>query len=80
MPGGPEVLIIVAVLLLLFGGKKIPQFARGLGSAQREFREGLQEGNDAPATTPAGHAIALDTISPSTGLDPAVDVEPEEHK
>lgn len=49
MPGGPEILIILVVLLLLFGGKKIPEMARGLGQAQREFRQGLRDGNEADA-------------------------------
>lgn len=78
MPGGPEVLIIVAVLLLLFGGKKIPEFARSLGSAQREFREGLQEGGAADAATPASSATAPDpagTPEPAgtVGLEPDKD-------
>ncbi len=37
--------IILLLVLLLFGGSKLPQLARGLGSAQREFRKGLEEGN-----------------------------------
>jgi sec-independent protein translocase protein TatA len=36
--------IILLLVLLLFGGSKLPQLARGLGSAQREFRKGLEEG------------------------------------
>lgn len=54
MPGGPEVLIIAAVLLLLFGGKKLPEMARGLGQAQREFREGLRDGAPSPTTNDPG--------------------------
>ncbi len=37
LPGGPEMIIIVFVILLLFGGKKIPELARGLGKGIREF-------------------------------------------
>jgi sec-independent protein translocase protein TatA len=41
----PEGLIIVAiVLLILFGGSKLPQFARSLGSAKKEFEKGSKEG------------------------------------
>jgi sec-independent protein translocase protein TatA len=44
---GPGELIIVAiVLLLLFGGSKIPQLARSLGRAQAEFKKGLAEPED----------------------------------
>ena len=42
---GPEALIILAVVLLLFGGTKLPQLARSLGQAKNEFR---QAQNDAP--------------------------------
>lgn len=38
--GGPELLIILAVLMLLFGGAQVPKLARSLGQAQREFRKG----------------------------------------
>lgn len=37
LPGGAELIIIVFVVLLLFGGKKIPELARGLGKGIREF-------------------------------------------
>lgn len=35
--GGPEIFIILAVVLLLFGGKKIPELMRGLGKGIKEF-------------------------------------------
>ena len=41
---GPELLIVLAVILVLFGGSQLPKLARGLGSAQREFKKGLEEG------------------------------------
>jgi len=37
LPGGPELIIIFIVILLLFGGKKIPELMRGLGKGIREF-------------------------------------------
>ncbi|MBI5044651.1 MAG: twin-arginine translocase TatA/TatE family subunit [Candidatus Levybacteria bacterium] len=36
--GTPEIIIVAVVLLILFGGKKLPELARGLGDAIREFR------------------------------------------
>jgi sec-independent protein translocase protein TatA len=41
---GPDVLIVLAVIALLFGGSQLPKLARSLGSAQNEFKKGLQEG------------------------------------
>ncbi len=41
---GPEILIILAVVLLLFGAKKVPELARSLGQAQKEFKKGTREG------------------------------------
>ncbi len=41
--GLTELLIIVALIILFFGGKKIPQFVKGLGEAVKEFRKGLKE-------------------------------------
>ena len=45
---GPwQIALIVAIVLLLFGGRKIPQLMRGLGSGVKEFKEGIKEGEDA---------------------------------
>ena len=38
--GTPEIILIVLALLLLFGGKKIPELMRGLGKGVKEFKEG----------------------------------------
>jgi sec-independent protein translocase protein TatA len=40
--GWVEILLIVAIILLLFGGKKIPELMRGLGQGTREFKEGMR--------------------------------------
>jgi len=40
--GTVEIIIIAVVLLLLFGGKKLPELARGVNQAGREFRKGLK--------------------------------------
>lgn len=41
--GMPEVLVIVLVILLLFGGKKIPELMKGLGKGVRSFKEGMND-------------------------------------
>lgn len=48
MPQGPELLIILFVIVLLFGGAKLPKLARSLGRAQSEFKQGLRDTGDDP--------------------------------
>jgi sec-independent protein translocase protein TatA len=43
---GSGVPILLILVLVLFGGAQLPKLARGLGSAQREFKKGLEEGAD----------------------------------
>ena len=45
---GPwQIALIAGAVLLLFGGKKIPQLMKGIGSGIKEFKEGIKEGEDA---------------------------------
>ena len=44
--GGQEVLFILLIVLLLFGAKKLPELARGMGSAIKEFQKAKDEIND----------------------------------
>ena len=41
--GGPELIVIVLVVLLLFGGRKIPELMRGLGRGVKEFKDATQD-------------------------------------
>jgi TatA/E family protein of Tat protein translocase len=50
--GAPELLIILLVILLIFGGAKLPQLARSLGQAQSEFKKGARDGGKATDTEP----------------------------
>lgn len=43
MPGGPEWFFIIAIVILLFGAKKLPELARGLGQSFGEFRKAKDE-------------------------------------
>ncbi|RZL50588.1 MAG: twin-arginine translocase TatA/TatE family subunit [Pedobacter sp.] len=51
--GTPEIILIVLALLLLFGGKKIPELMRGLGKGVKEFKEGKDglDSNGNPTST-----------------------------
>jgi sec-independent protein translocase protein TatA len=41
--GAPELLIVLLIVLLLFGGAKLPKLARSLGEASREFKKGIDD-------------------------------------
>jgi sec-independent protein translocase protein TatA len=43
MPGMPEILVILLIVLILFGAKKLPELARGLGQSLNEFRKAKDE-------------------------------------
>lgn len=45
--GTTEIILIVLAVLILFGAKKIPEFARGLGKGMNEFKKAKDEVNDA---------------------------------
>lgn len=49
MIGTSELLLIAALVLLLFGGKKLPEMMKGLGQGVRSFKDGMREGTDEPA-------------------------------
>ena len=46
LPSGSESIIIALVILLLFGGKKIPELMRGLGKGVKSFKDGVNEAKD----------------------------------
>ncbi|MGH8928888.1 MAG: twin-arginine translocase TatA/TatE family subunit [Acidimicrobiia bacterium] len=50
-PKGPEWIVILVVVLLIFGARKLPELARSLGASAKEFRKGIQEGSEEAAAT-----------------------------
>ena len=50
--GVPELLIILVVVLLVFGSKKLPELARSLGQATKEFRKGTRDSSDSAEDKP----------------------------
>ncbi len=51
--GPTELIIVLLIVLLIFGGTKLPKLARSMGQAQKEFKKGLSEGSkddDEPAS------------------------------
>jgi len=41
--GGPEMIIVLVLVLVLFGGSQLPKLARNLGKAQKEFKDGIAD-------------------------------------
>ncbi len=52
MPSGMELLVIAGIVLLLFGGKKIPELAKGLGSGIKNFKKAVKEDDEEVAQAP----------------------------
>lgn len=48
--GTPELILILAIVLLLFGGRKLPELSRSLGNSMRELRKGLNSGGEGDDT------------------------------
>lgn len=70
MPGGMEWILIALVVLLLFGGKKIPELAKGLGSGIKNFKKAVKEDeNEEVAST-----------NKAEELDKKSEANPEEKK
>ena len=76
--GTGEILVIILVILLLFGAKKIPEVMRGLGTGMREFKRATREATDEfgrltsleaePSPTPPQETPAAP--APATGVEP----------
>lgn len=77
MLGTSELLVILCVFLLLFGGKRLPELARSLGKALREFKSALNEErgrNDVhlqEASQEFSEKVFKETLEPSTVKNPA---------
>jgi sec-independent protein translocase protein TatA len=81
--GMPELIIGLVIILLLFGAKRVPELARGLGSGVREFKKGTQDGEveDKEKEEEKGEE-QLEASEDETKLeeDASVEAEKAEHK
>jgi sec-independent protein translocase protein TatA len=67
MPGGPEWIIILIVVLVLFGGSQLPKLAKNLGKAQKEFKDGMAEANKSDESSdPASNTTPTTTVVDDT--------------
>lgn len=76
--GAPELLIILAIVLLLFGSTRLPKMARSLGQASKEFKRGVTHGDeDADSaggdddTSGAAAETETETVKADVGTDAA---------
>ncbi|MCU4740090.1 twin-arginine translocase TatA/TatE family subunit [Halobacteria archaeon AArc-m2/3/4] len=83
-PGGPELLIILFIAILLFGANKIPKLARSTGEAMGEFQKGrekveteLEEMRDAGFETEEGDVESTEPVSTETETETVTDTETE---
>jgi len=71
MPSGPEWIIVLVVVLVIFGGSQLPKLARNLGKAQKEFKDGLSEGErEAQLKLEAQKAAQIDPAVERTDARP----------
>ncbi len=66
MPNGQELLFILLIVLVLFGAKRLPELARGLGQSVNEFKKAKDE-FDKEVAKPSSTASTASTDSPATG-------------
>lgn len=64
--GGPELMYVLLIVLVLFGGAKIPQLMRGMGEGMREFRKATNEDDDPKAVDTSTHNASTHNSSVNT--------------
>jgi len=74
MFGGYEIVLIIVVILIIFGGKKIPELAKGLGKGIREFKDaaedsGLKDDLKDIASEVSDLKDSVDKVNPKKAID-----------
>lgn len=82
MIGGWEMVVILAVVLMLFGAKKLPELAKGLGQGIKEFKKATREVTDEVSQAmdetppPAPRRLPASTVTPAQTVQTSVQAEP----
>src|SRR6187397_424056 len=71
---GPDLIVILLIILVLFGAKKLPELARGMGQAVKEFQKAKDEFND--ELHKAGNQPAATTVQPAQSTVARTDTSP----
>ena len=79
MIGTSELLLIAALVLLLFGGKKLPEMMKGLGQGVRSFKDGMKEISDPDSDKPRSRQQMHSTEQTSTSKVDKTDKQTEEN-
>jgi len=61
MPSMPELLIVLAIVVLLFGAKKIPDLAKGMGKGIKDFKKAIKEDDEEPKEIASKDADTTET-------------------
>ena len=81
--GGPELMMVLFVVLMLFGGKKLPELAKGLGKSMREFKKaasGVEEEFKRAIEDAPEWAYRCETLRPLKGYPGVVWTGPKRRK
>ena len=79
MIGTSELLLIAALVLLLFGGKKLPEMMKGLGQGVRSFKDGMKEISEPDSDEPPSRQQMHSTEQTSTSKVDKTDKQTEEN-
>lgn len=70
IPVGPELIIIVTLLILLFGAQRIPKLANAVGQSLSEFKRGRQESTDDTTAEPPTDTDSMDSSHEAEAAEP----------
>ena len=77
--GAPELLIILAIVVVLFGATRIGDIGKGIGRGIREFRREVKDGEEGEEKKPEGETVAASTSTPAEGPGEDTSPPPQSH-
>ncbi len=70
---GPDLIVILLIILVLFGAKKLPELARGMGSAIKEFQKAKDEFSDELHSAGKTDVAAKPDVRPASATQPRIE-------
>jgi len=68
MFGGPEIMVVLVIVVLLFGGKKIPELMRGMGKGMKEFKDATKDIKEEINNATGDIKKEIDSVDPTSEL------------